>query len=112
LAVPCLRAGRDRSERGTADPTLAEPSPEERRYGIDDTTRNVLSTFPFAISSKAANQIKYDEAAEDFKRHYRTTKTRDLEEAGYRFQNLDTFFEDRSIDRIGPAQVTAYVEKR
>jgi|SRR6266850_6132536 len=39
---------------------------------------------------KRADQIKYEEAAEDLKRHYTTTKTRDLEEAGYRFQHLDT----------------------
>lgn len=60
---------------------------------------------------KRVDQVTYDEAAEDLKRHYTTTRTRDLEEAGYRFQNLDAFFQGKKIKNVTPALVTHYVEK-
>jgi hypothetical protein len=46
-----LFKGRERSVRAEgSDPTLADPSPDARGYGLD-ATRNVLSTFSLAISS-------------------------------------------------------------
>lgn len=57
-------------------------------------------------------RTKYEEAADDLRQYYRTTRTRDIAEAGFRLKRLDTFFAGKLISRIGPADVRDYVEKR
>jgi len=59
-----------------------------------------------------ADRIKYEEAAEDLRRHYRTTGKRDLQEAEYRLKHLDGFFKGKRLASIGPADITAYIELR
>ena len=61
---------------------------------------------------RGLDQIKYAEARKDLIRHYTTTKTRDLEEAGDWFKNLDAFFQRKKIKDITPALVTRCVETR
>jgi hypothetical protein len=53
-----------------------------------------------------ANRIRYDEVAEDLRRHYQTTGARDLDEADFRLTHLRAFFSGRRIAGIGPADVT------
>lgn len=59
-----------------------------------------------------ADRIRYDEAAEDLTQHYQATGSRNLEEAGYRFERLREFFTGWRLAAIGPAEVMKYVLKR
>jgi hypothetical protein len=61
---------------------------------------------------KRADRIRYEEIAEDLRRHYRTTGRRRLEEAAYRLAHLTAFFAGRRVASIGPAEITAYVDRR
>ena len=53
--------------------------------------------------------MRYEEAAADLRRHYRTTGRRNLEEAEGRLRISTQFFTGRRIATIGPADATAYV---
>lgn len=61
---------------------------------------------------RRADRIRYEEAAEDLRRHYETTGARDIEEAEYRLKHLDTFFAGRKLAAIGPADTTQYAARR
>jgi integrase len=59
-----------------------------------------------------ADRIRYEEVAQDLRRHYETTGARDLDEADFRLAHLRRFFLGRRIAGIGPADGTAYALKR
>jgi integrase len=59
-----------------------------------------------------ADRVRYEEAAEDLRTHYRTTGIRDLAEAGARFKHLDLFFRGRRLADISGATATQYVARR
>jgi len=59
-----------------------------------------------------ADRIRYDEAAEDLRQHYRTTGDRNPEEAEFRLTHLDAFFSGRRLASIGPADMTRYALQR
>ena len=58
------------------------------------------------------DRIRYETAAADLRQHYTVTGERDLEEAEYRLAHLDAFFTGYRLARIGPADATAYAQKR
>jgi general stress protein YciG len=59
-----------------------------------------------------AGKVRYDEAAADLREHYRTTGSRELDEAEGRLTHLGAFFTGYRLAAIGPAEVTRYVAKR
>ena len=59
-----------------------------------------------------ADRIRYEEAAQDLRDYYQTTGRRDKTEYETRLTHLDAFFANRRLARIGPADATAYVQKR
>jgi integrase len=59
-----------------------------------------------------ADKVKYEDAAEDLKTHYRTTGCRNLKEAETRFVPLLGFFCGYRLANIGPADITKYVARR
>jgi integrase len=59
-----------------------------------------------------AAKVKYEDAAEDLKTHYRTTGSRNLNEAETRFAPLRGFFHGYRLASIGPAEITKYVSRR
>lgn len=59
-----------------------------------------------------ADRVRYDEVAQDLRTHYRTTGSRNVEEAGYRLDHLDAFFSGYRVAEITPRHVEKYVEKR
>jgi len=59
-----------------------------------------------------ADRIRYEEIAEDLRRHYETTGRRVLKEADARLKNLKEFFQQRRVAGIGPAEIQLYVERR
>ncbi len=63
-------------------------------------------------SRVASDRIRYDEIADDLRRHYETTGDRDLDEADDRFKPLRPFFTGRRVIDIDGALVSRYVEWR
>ncbi len=59
-----------------------------------------------------ADRVRYDEAAENLREHYRTTGSRNLIEAEKRLKHLDTHFSGARLAGIGGAEATAYVAHR
>jgi integrase len=59
-----------------------------------------------------AGKVRYEEARDDLKRHYKTTGSRGLEEAGWRFDHLDGFFAGRRLANITGAVVSEYIARR
>jgi len=59
-----------------------------------------------------AHRVTYDEVAADLVRHYETSETRGLEEAGWRLQHLQAFFGGRRVVDISGALATHYVARR
>lgn len=59
-----------------------------------------------------ADRIRYEEAAEDLRKHYETTGERGTKEAARRFAHLKGFFQGRRLAALSGADVTAYVERR
>ena len=59
-----------------------------------------------------ADRIRYEEIAQDLRRHYEATGTRDLKEFDYRVKHLDVFFTGRRVNAIGQSEVDAYIVKR
>jgi integrase len=59
-----------------------------------------------------ADRVRYDEAAADLRQHYRTTGSRDVDEAEGRLKHLDHFFTGRRLAGITGADATAYVAHR
>jgi len=59
-----------------------------------------------------ADRIRYDEAAQDLRDHYRATGSRDLAEAEGRLAHLDAAFRGRRLASLGQADVTAYALRR
>ncbi len=58
------------------------------------------------------DRIRYEEAAEDLRKHYRTTGCRSLREAEIRLNHLDRFFRHTRLASIDHATITRYVETR
>ncbi len=58
------------------------------------------------------DRIRYEEAAEDLRKHYRTTGCRSLREAEIRLKHLDLFFRHTRLASIDHATITRYVETR
>ena len=61
---------------------------------------------------RRVDRIRYDEIAEDLRRHYETTGTRNLYEADSRFKVLRPFFTNRRVVDIDSSLVSRYVEQR
>src|SRR5215467_15470064 len=59
-----------------------------------------------------ASKVRYEEARDDLKRHYKTTGSRGLEEAGWHFDHLDGFFAGRRLANITGAIVSEYIARR
>lgn len=91
-----------RESTGTAKETEARRFMKERE-GRVATGQPILPR---------ADRIRYDEVAEDRRRHYETTGERGLEEAGARLKDLAAFFGTRRVASIGPNDATAYALKR
>ena len=58
------------------------------------------------------DRIRYEEAAEDLRKHYRTTGCRSLREAEIRLKHLDRFFRHTRLASIDHATITRYIETR
>ncbi len=58
------------------------------------------------------DKIRYEEVAEDLRKHYRTTGCRSPREAEIRFKHLDRFFRHTRLASIDHATITRYVEMR
>lgn len=58
------------------------------------------------------DQILWNELAEDLRRHYRTSRTRDLREAEKRLRPLDAAFRGRRAATISSTDLAKYVETR
>jgi integrase len=91
-----------RESTGTAKRKEAERFLKERE-GRSATGQPIL---------KRADRIQYEEIAEDLRRHYWTTGSRNLEEAKHRLKHLDPFFTGQRIVTISPARITTYVSRR
>lgn len=61
---------------------------------------------------KRVDRIRYEEIADDLRRHYETSGDRDLKEADVRFRPLARFFVGRRVVDINGALVARYVEQR
>jgi integrase len=61
---------------------------------------------------RRVDRIRYEEVADDLRRHYETTGDRNLDEADDRFKPLRTFFTGRRVVDIDGALVSRYVEHR
>jgi integrase len=59
-----------------------------------------------------ADRIRYEEVAEDLRRHYEATGTRRLTEYDYRVKHLNRVFGGRRIVSLGQPDVDAYVVAR
>lgn len=91
----------DPSERAPA--RTKTPSPE-RWEG------KAVTGQPIII--KRDDRIRYDEIAEDLKRHYATSGNRDLKEAEVRLTPLGKCFAGRRVVDLDGAQAARYVEHR
>ncbi len=60
---------------------------------------------------RRADRIRYEEAAEDLRKHYRITDCRSLREAEIRLKQ-DRFFRHVRLSNIDYAMITRYVEAR
>src|SRR6266849_786300 len=58
------------------------------------------------------DRIRYEEAVQDLREHYKTTGSRNLVEAGWRLTHLGGFFTHRRIASIGPDDITKYAKLR
>ncbi len=59
-----------------------------------------------------ADRIRYDEVAEDLRRHYETSGERDLKEADARLKRLRAFFTGRRVANINATDAERYVQAR
>ncbi len=59
-----------------------------------------------------ADRIRYDEIADDLRRHYQTSGERDLKEADTRLDALKVFFTGRRVVSIDAADAERYVRAR
>jgi len=58
------------------------------------------------------DRIRYDEIAEDLRRHYETSGERDLKEADARLKRLRAFFTGRRVANINATDAERYVQAR
>ena len=59
-----------------------------------------------------ADRVRYEEAADDLRAHYKTTGSRNITEAEWRLKHLGRYFGGRRIAGIGQADATAYALAR
>jgi integrase len=59
-----------------------------------------------------ADRIRYDEIAEDLRRHYETSGERNLDEADDRLKPLKQFFAGRRVVEITTSEAEKYAQKR
>jgi len=82
------------------------------KYYVNGAPRREGAVGKGAPIAPRLDRIRYEEAAQDLRQHYRTSGDRDVEEAEGRLKHLDAFFAGHRIAAIGPADVTKYVEQR
>src|SRR5690349_2895034 len=61
---------------------------------------------------RRVDRIRYDELADDLRRHYQTTGERNIHEAENRLKPLDQFFRGRRVVDIDGALINCYAERR
>ena len=54
------------------------------------------------------DKVRYEEIAADLRKHYESSRTRNVEEAEFRLAHLDGFFARRQVAAIGGAEITAH----
>jgi integrase len=94
--------------RAVRESTRTKKETEAKRF-LDGRRGRVAEGQPVL---PRADRVRYEEAAQDLRAHYRTTGRRNLEEAEGRLAHLDRFFRGRRLATIGPAEATAYVGQR
>ncbi len=95
---------------GTAirESTETEKETEARRL-LKDREGRVASGQPIL---PRADRVRFEEVEADLITFYETTGKRDLQEVRYRLAHLRGFFAGRRLANIGPADATAYAQKR
>lgn len=96
------------SGRPVRETTGTEHEPEARRI-LKAKEGRVAAGLPVL---PRADRVRYDEASQDLRAHYKATGCRDLDEAEFRLAHLDRFFRGRRLADIGPADATRYVIER
>lgn len=77
-------------------------SSEEAQHFLDLKVGSAAAGEPVL---PRAGKVRYEEARKDLERHYRTTGSRGLEEAGWRFSHLDKFFAGWRLANITGAEI-------
>ena len=95
-----------RESTGVSADTKTPPA-EARRF-LKEREGRIAAGMPVL---PRADRVRYEEAAADLRRHYRTTGTRDLDEAEGRLKHLDPFFAARRLASIGQADAAGYTEQ-
>jgi integrase len=93
------------------------PVRESTGCALEKDARDFLRRREGAVAQGApilprADRIRYDELAEDLRRHYATTGSRNLREVDKRLKHLDRFWRGARAVTITPARATQYVEMR
>ncbi len=94
--------------RRIRESTGTEKETEARRF-LKEREGRVATGQPILPRT---DRVRYDEAAQDLRQHYRTTGDRNPEEAEFRLKHLDVFFSGRRLASIGPADMTRYALQR
>ena len=96
-----------RESTGVAADT-ATPPQEAKRF-LKEREGRVATGQPIL---PRADRIRYEDAAQDLRRHYEATGSRDLAEYARRVAHLSAFFTGRRLAALGQAEVDAYVLHR
>lgn len=96
-----------RESTGVSSDTNTPPA-EARRF-LKEREGRTAAGMPVL---PRADRVRYEEAAADLRRHYKTTGSRDMDEAEGRLKHLDPFFAGRRLSSIGQADVPRYAEQR
>ena len=91
-----------RESTGTSKEKLARQTLKERE-GRAATGQPII---------RRADRIRYENIAEDLRRHYETSGDRNLKEADVRLKPLARFFSGRRVVDLDGALVSRYVEQR
>jgi integrase len=94
--------------RPIRESTGTQKETEARRF-LKAREGRVVTGQPFL---PRVDRIRYEEVAQDLRRHYETTGCRNLVEAEGRFKHLDLFFTSSRVAGIGQAEARDYVAKR
>jgi integrase len=94
--------------RAVRESTGAEKETEAKRF-LDGRRGRVAEGLPVM---PRADRTRYDDARADLIAHYEATGARDVTEAGYRLEHLNTMFKGRRLASIGPADANRYTVQR